>query len=309
MHVRVLGSAAGGGVPQWNCACANCRAARDKPQLRRLQASLAVSADGKRWLLANATPDVSHQIDSYEVLAPATGRHSNVCAVILTDANVDHAFGLLELRQAEKLCIYSTQTARDVLLAGCSAFGAFTKPPHSWQVITDSPVHLHDASKLPIGLSARALDVGGLTPQYDGAREKAGASSAILVNDGTRKLLYAPTIGAVTEGMRRELAIADAAFLDGTFFTDHELSAHAFGRRTARQMGHLPISGEGGILPSVIGLGGRHRYFTHINNTNPVLDASSQATRAVHDAGWQLAEDGLTFSLTKEAGRATGTRR
>jgi pyrroloquinoline quinone biosynthesis protein B len=272
-------------------------------------ASLAISADGERWLLANVTLDIRHQIADFEKLAPQSARRSPISAVVFTDANIDHAFGLLELRQAERLSIYSTTTVRDVLLAGCSAFRGFAKPPHVWHVITDSAAHVADAAGLPIGLRVRAIDVGGLTPQYDGGRQAAGATSGILINDGTHRLLYAPTVGALTDPLRRELALSDAVFVDGTFFTDHELSAQALGTRTARQMGHLPISGDGGLLPAIVGLGGRHRYFTHINNTNPVLDHTSDAARAVREAGWTLAEDGMTFSLSKEAGDAAGARK
>lgn len=309
MHVRVLGSAADGGVPQWNCACANCRAAREKPQLRRLQESLAVSADGERWLLANVSPDIRHQIDAFEKLAPHMGRRSPISAVVLTDANVDHAFGLLELHQAERLALYTTEIVRDLLLAGCSPLRALAKTPHVWNVIGEAPVHVNDASKLPIGLRVRALDVGGLTPHYDGGRQSSGATSAILINDGTHRLVYAPTLFTVSDALRRELALADAAFLDGTFFTDHELSMQALGTRTARQMGHLPISGDAGSLAAIVGLGGRHRYFTHVNNTNPMLEPTSDAARAVHNAGWALAEDGLTFNLSKDAGSAARASR
>jgi pyrroloquinoline quinone biosynthesis protein B len=309
MHIRVLGSAAGGGVPQWNCNCSNCRAARGTPQLRRLQASIAVSADGERWLIANATPDIRHQIALFEKFEPQSPRRSPVAAVVLTDANIDHAYGLLELRQAEKLSIYSTESIRDILLGGCAAFRPFAKPPNAWHIIGESPVHVNDASGLPVGLRIRAIPVGGLTPQYDGGREAAGATAGVLINDGAHRLLYAPTAGAMTEALRRELALADAAFLDGTFWTEHEMTLQALGTRTARQMGHLPISGEGGSLPLVVGLGGRHRYYTHINNTNPVLDPTSEAARHVRDAGWAIAQDGQSFSLSKEAGDAAGVRR
>src|SRR5262249_45912288 len=168
MHVRILGSAAGGGVPQWNCACNNCQAARTKPQLRRLQASIAVSADGERWLLANASPDIRHQILAFEKFTAQTPRKSPISAVVLTDANIDHAFGLLELRQADRISIYSSETIRDVLVGGSSSFRAFTKPPNAWHIIGDSPVHVNDAAGLPVGLRIRAIDVGGLTPAYDG---------------------------------------------------------------------------------------------------------------------------------------------
>ncbi|MBV8081638.1 MAG: pyrroloquinoline quinone biosynthesis protein PqqB [Candidatus Eremiobacteraeota bacterium] len=309
MHIRVLGSAAGGGVPQWNCACANCNAARAKPQLRRTQASIAISADGERWLVANVTLDIDHQIAAFDKLAPHAPRRSPIGAIVLTDANIDHAFGLLELRQAERLSIYSTETVRDVLLAGCSALRPFAKAPHAWHVIGDSPVHVNDAAGLPLGLRIRAIDVGGLTPQYDGGREAAGAASAVIINDGAHRLLYAPCVGKMTDGLRKELALADAAFLDGTFWTEHELSLQALSSRTSRQMGHLPISGEAGTLDVVIGLGGKHRYYTHLNNTNPLLDPGSDASRVLRDAGWMIAEDGLAFSLSKEAGSATSARR
>ena len=309
MHIRVLGSAAGGGLPQWNCACAHCNAARSKAQSRRLQASLAVSADGERWLIANATPDIRHQILAFEKLAPQPPRRSPISAVVLSDANIDHAFGLLELRQADRLSIYSTETVRDVLLAGCSALRPFAKPPHSWHIIGDSPVHVNDASGLTVGLRVRGIDVGGLTPQYDGGRDVAGAAAGILINDGAHRLLYAPCVGAMTDPLRRELALADAVFLDGTFWAEHELSVQALGTRTSRQMGHLPISGDGGTLSAAVGLGGKHRYYTHVNNTNPVIDPGSDAARAVRDAGWIIAEDGLAFSLSKEAGSAAGGRR
>ena len=277
--------------------------------MRRLQASIAVSADGERWLIANATPDIRHQIQAFDKLAPQTPRRSPIAAVVLTDANIDHAYGLLELRQADRLCIYSTETVRDVLLGGGNAFRPFAKPPHAWHIIGDAPVHVNDASGLPVGLRIRAIEVGGITPQYDGGREASGAAAGILINDGAYRLLYAPCAGTMTDPLRRELALADAVFLDGTFWTEHELTLQALGTRTARQMGHLPISGDDGTLPLVTGLGGKHRYYTHLNNTNPALDPASDAAKAIRDAGWALAEDGFAFSLTKDAGSAAGVKR
>ena len=190
-----------------------------------------------------------------------------------------------------------------------NAFRPFAKPPHAWHIIGDAPVHVNDASGLPVGLRIRAIEVGGLTPQYDGGRETSGAAAGILINDGVHRMLYAPCAGAMTDPLRRELALADAVFLDGTFWTEHELTLQALGTRTARQMGHLPISGDDGTLPLVTGLGGKHRFYTHINNTNPALDPESDAARAIRDAGWAIAEDGFAFSLTKDAGSATGVRR
>lgn len=298
MQLHVLGSAAGGGVPQWNCACGNCAAARAHRLPQRTQASSAASADGVSWVLFNATTDLRAQLARDPALAPAIGRDTPIRAVCLTDANVDHCAGLLDLRQAGTLAVYSTRTVRDVLLRN-EIFAPFARAPRTWSVVGTAPVEV-------CGLRIAAIPVPGLLPSYAGGGAEVGAACAYVIEDGDgAKALYAPVFAALEPALLAVAADADLAFFDGSFWSEDELASLGLGERTAAQMGHQPVGGAGGSLEVVRALPSLRRFYTHVNNTNPMLDPSSEAARLVKAAGVEIASDGATFELGRHARRTS----
>ncbi len=295
MIVRVLGSAAGGGVPQWNCACPHCAAARRGAIPRRSQSSLAVSGDGAVWWLVNVSPDVAQQIEAYEPLHPRQTRGTPIAGILLTDANVDHMGGLAVLRQTGALgfTLWSSGVVREIA-RGQPAFAPFASDPHRWHVFGDER---HD---LDAHLSARAFAVTGTTPGYDGRRTAPGAVVAIEIGERASgaTLLAAPVFGDVDEPLRAALARADVAFIDGSFYVEDELAAHGVAGKGASRLGHLPVAGPHGSRHRLGDLAARTRIlYTHLNNTNPLVDSASREAGETRDAGFEVAADGLTFSF------------
>ena len=294
----VLGAAAGGGFPQWNCRCAVCRLAWDgDPRVSaRSQASLAVSADGERWTLLNAAPDLRTQVAATPALHPRGAlRASPIAAVVLTGAEVDQTAGLLNLRErqplmlaatAETLGILGTNTMLDVLAA---------------DIVTRRAVEIGKPFVLPGGLTAELFVVPGKVPLYlergtpDTAAET-GANVGIEISTDGARLCFVPGAAAVTPTLRTRLERADVILFDGTLFTDDEMISAGTGEKTGRRMGHMPIDGADGSLAALDGLGKR-RIYIHINNTNPILIDGSAERRRVEAAGWEVAADGLEISL------------
>lgn len=301
MIVRVLGSAAGGGVPQWNCACGNCAAARDGRRPRRTQSSVAVSADGARWLLLNCSPDVAAQIEAFPPLHPRRPRGTPIAGMLLTDANVDHLGGLAVLRQHGDggFVVRSSRVVREIATAQ-PAFAAFTRSPHRWpEAPLDKACAAENADDL-VGncLTVRALAVPGTTPGYDGRRRVRGAVVAYEVadRDSDKTLLFAPVFAEIDAPLAKAIASASIAFLDGSFYADDELAAQGLGHKRARSLGHLPVGSAGGTLEKLRNTKTRV-IFTHLNNSNPLLDPDSPAAARVLELGGEIACDGLELTL------------
>jgi pyrroloquinoline quinone biosynthesis protein B len=299
--VRVLGSAAGGGVPQWNCACANCEASRAGRAPCRTQSSLAVSADGKRWLLLNCSPDVAAQIEAFAPLHPPQPRGTPISGMLLTDANVDHIGGLAVLRQsggASGFRVRSSAAVRTIATAQ-PAFAAFAVPPHRW---LDAPLDglcRNDGHDDVVGdrLSVRALAAPGTTPGYDGRRAIRGAVVAYeIADDRENRLLFAPVFSAIDDELAQAIARARVAFVDGSFYSDDELLAAGLLPKRARALGHQPVGGSDGTLAHLHGASARI-IFTHLNNSNPMLDPNSEAYATVQEFGAEVAFDGMELSL------------
>ena len=295
--VRVLGSAAGGGVPQWNCACANCLAARAGTRPRRSSSGFAVSRDGERWWLVNVSPDVAQQIEAVPALQPRKGRGTPIAGMLLTDANVDHLGGLAVLRQQGEhaFTLYSSATVRAIALEQ-RAFATFAEPPHAWHALAAG-----ETVELEPGLRATAVAVPGLTPGYAGriALDDAVVAFA-LREDGGAGALFAPVFSGVSAGLLAAAREAAVAFLDGSFWSDGELGGFGV-EKSARALGHAPVSGAGGTLEALAAEPGAasagRLYFAHLNNTNPMLDPGSHAAREIARLGFALAEDGMEFRL------------
>jgi pyrroloquinoline quinone biosynthesis protein B len=292
----VLGAAAGGGFPQWNCGCRNCSLARqgDERARPRTQSGLAVSADGRAWILLNASPDLGAQMRATPALWPETGelRHSPIAAVVLTSADIDQIAGLLNLREGHAFDLVALEPVQAVLAAN-PVFGVLAG---ARRVIAQpgQPVRLG-------GLEIELFPVSGKAPLYEEGDDsrlgsEAGEVCGVLVRSDGRTLAYVPGCAEITPDLRERLVAADAVLFDGTLYTDDEMIRMGAGVKTGRRMGHVPVSGEGGSLSFLSGLPGR-KIYVHINNTNPILIEGSGEHRAVRDAGVEIGWDGMEIVL------------
>lgn len=300
MIVRVLGSAAGGGVPQWNCSCENCAAARSGAQPRRLQSCVAIG-NGDAWILLNCSPDIAAQIEAFAPLQPRERRGTPIAGMLFTDANVDHLGGLAVLRQTgrHRFTLRSSAVVREIATAQ-PAFAPFAKPPHRWLDVAFDDVCApeDDADFAASAFEIRAFPIPGLTPGYAGRRNEPGAVIAYEIRErgATKTLLFAPVFAAIDGALRDAVMRADVALLDGSFYTDDELLRAELMEKSARHLGHQPIGGRGGTLDQIRGMRGR-AVFVHVNNSNPVLDPASDAAAAVREAGHAVAYDGMAFRM------------
>ncbi|HYA05044.1 MAG TPA: pyrroloquinoline quinone biosynthesis protein PqqB [Xanthobacteraceae bacterium] len=290
----VLGAAAGGGFPQWNCRCAVCRLAwagdgRVKP---RTQASLAASADAEHWILLNASPDLRAQIQATPALQPrAAPRGSPIAAVVLTGAEVDQIAGLLTLREGQSFTLYATAETLAALDAN-PVFGVLAAGAVARKIVAPG-----EPFALPGGLEAELFPVPGKIALYlesdDAAFATAsGVNVGIELRCGAKRLVYVPGAAGVTAAVLDRLAGADVVLFDGTLFTDDEMILGGTGTKTGRRMGHMPVDGADGTLVSLRHLKAR-RILTHINNTNPILIEGSAERRKAEAAGFEVAEDGM----------------
>ncbi len=310
MRIVVLGAAAGGGVPQWNCNCAVCRRARagDPAAPPRTQSSIAVSADGgEPWFLFNASPDIRRQIELTRVLHPTHGRrHSPIGGVVLTNADVDHVAGLLSLREKQPLTIHATPRVLDVLAAN-AIFGVLDNTMvRRTPLALDADTLLATADGRAAGLSIRLFPVPGKVALYlenasagpdFGTRPEDTVGVEIRAAGTNRSLFYIPGCAAVPDDLCRRLDGASLVLFDGTVWTDDEMPAHGVGSKTGQRMGHMCMSGPTGSIAALRGVAIDRRVFVHINNTNPVLLADSAERAEAEAAGWEIAEDGMEISL------------
>ncbi|MDQ3138644.1 MAG: pyrroloquinoline quinone biosynthesis protein PqqB [Gemmatimonadota bacterium] len=302
MHVVLLGTAAGGGFPQWNCWCPSCRVARSEPDraIPRSQSSAAVSADGGRWFLLNASPDVRDQLGRLSFPAPTGARHVPVEGIVLTDAELDHTLGIVLLREARHLQLAATDAVRRIIaedsriLAVTAAFADVTMT----ELVPDRSIGLCYRDGTASGLTVTCFPVPAGPPRF-AREERPGHTVGVIVRDErtSGSCAFVPGCGDLDAGLLRRLGETDLVLFDGTFWTDDELIGLGIGERTARQMDHLPVSGPDGSLARLAGLPSRHRVYTHINNTNPMLLEDGPERLAVERAGLQIGRDGMRFTL------------
>jgi pyrroloquinoline quinone biosynthesis protein B len=296
MKALVLGAAAGGGFPQWNCRCAVCALYwdGDRRVRRRTQSSIATSRDGKSWTLVNASPDLGAQIAATPVLWPREGlRHSPIMSVVLTNADIDHVAGLLSLRERQSFELIALPAVH-AALAQNPIFGVI-----SARAVPAVPGEL---LQTPDGLTVELFPVPGKAPLYlEGDDPKlgseAGETAGVLVRDGDRVLAYVPGCADLTPELLARFADADAILFDGTLFTDDEMIRAGVGEKSGRRMGHVPITGSGGSLETLSRLNARRKIYVHINNTNPVLIDGSPERLEVEQAGVEVAYDGMEIVL------------
>ncbi len=302
LHVLVLGSAAGGGFPQWNCGCDNCVAVRQgQPGWQaRTQDSLAVSADGERWWLLNASPDILAQIQANSELWPRQLRHSPIAGVVLTNGDLDHVLGLFLLRESQRLSVYATPRVVEGLRQNV-ALRTLERFPDQvrWRALSLlQTTELLEADESPSGIELSAFALPGkpplhLTPSFvPSVQDNVGLR---VRAHGGRALFYASAVANLDDLTPFEEA--DTLFIDGTFWSEQELPQLGVPTGPARSMAHLPMSGEGGSLRLLTGVRAAHRYYTHINNTNPVLNEASPERMALTQAGFQVASDGLRLRI------------
>jgi pyrroloquinoline quinone biosynthesis protein B len=294
VRLRVLGSAAGGGSPQWNCSCPVCAAVRSGAGHRRTQSSVAVSANGRRWFLINASPDVRAQIEAFPGLHPHEGRATPLEAVLLTDAELDHTLGLLLLREARVLRLYATPAVHKTLCDGSGVLRTLERYcPVEWRaVVPGADVPLAD------GLSCRAFDVPTTKRDRFGTGVDHGRVVGYRLTDertgGT--VVYLPGVQALT-GLRTEIEGCDCLLIDGTCWRDDELIRLGLAGKTCRDMGHLPVDGPDGSLAQLPSLGVRRAIYVHMNNTNPILLDDAPERRIVEDSSMEVAMDGLEVEV------------
>jgi pyrroloquinoline quinone biosynthesis protein B len=308
LRVVVLGVAAGGGVPQWNCGCEVCRAARaGHPELGSTQASLAVTADGDHWFLVNASPDLRQQLTATAQLHPRPGRlrHSPIAGVILTNGEIDAVTGLLSMREGSPFTIYAHARVLAILKAN-SIFDVLNEKNVRRQPIeldkTFEPT-LPDGSAS--GMEILPFGVPGKIAWYlrdkanAGGKEGDGDTIGLCVRDKStgRYFYFIAACGEVTDELKARISGAPLVFFDGTVWRDDELIAAGLGTKTGQSMGHVAMSGNKGAIESLAGLDIDRKIFLHINNSNPALLAGSAERTMAERAGWQIPADGTEIEL------------
>jgi pyrroloquinoline quinone biosynthesis protein B len=308
LRVVVLGAAAGGGVPQWNCGCRVCLMARtEQPELRSTQASIAVSADGNHWFLINASPDLRQQLIATPQLHPHAGRlrHSPISGVILTNGEIDAVAGLLSMREGSPFTIYAHAKVLAILGANSifNVLGANNVARQPIEVNAAFEPALPDGSRS--GLEILPFAVSGKSAWYlegnahPGGDADAGDTLGLRISDkATGKYLYfIAACAGVTDDLRSRLAGAPLVFFDGTVWRDDELIAAGLGSKTGQSMGHIAMSGDHGAIEALAPLDIGRKMFLHINNSNPVLLRDSAERKAAEQAGWQIPADGTEITL------------
>lgn len=306
MRVKLLGTAAGGAFPQWNCACPNCRLLREGgfPGKARTQLQVAVRAGTGSWFLLNVSPDIRSQIENDHVFHPAGAvRTTPIAGVLLSSGDVDQVLGLLMLREFQKFRIFATPALQQILREDNSIFSVLNRDPDqvSWEhMVPGTPFAL--ASGDGESLCCTPVSLGQHFPSYvsEVRRRHLRADETLLgliiQSPSGRKLGYFPAVPAISPALMRDLQMLDVIFFDGTFWSNDELNRVRGTGPTALEIGHVPISGENGSLEALSAVKAR-KIYVHINNTNPMLDESSAEYRQVREAGWEIAEDGWEFKL------------
>jgi pyrroloquinoline quinone biosynthesis protein B len=303
MKIRVLGSGAGGGFPQWNCNCRNCHRIR-RGQMRgkpRTQSSIAVSSDDKNWLLFNTSPDIRAQLEAFPAIQPQEGiRGTGIKAIMLIDGQIDHSTGLLMLREGKPLDIYCSEMVKQDLSSG---FPVFNMLEH-YCTVRQHNVPLDGGSFTIPGIDDLRFYTHSLkskAPPYSPHRHDPhdGDNIGVIIEQisSGKKLYYAPGLGEIEPHVLQAMQEVDCLLVDGTFWTDDEMVQAGISSKRAREIGHLPQSGPGGMIAVLNGIAKARKILIHINNTNPILDEDSPERQALDAAGIEVAYDGLEILL------------
>jgi len=302
MRILLLGTAAGGGVPQWNCCCTNCQASRSNPQTARSQSQLAVSGDGKDWMLINASPDLREQLYRTPQLHPRAEfglRNTPVAGVMLTSADLDHILGLLLMREFTPISIYATESILRIIES--NAFFSMLKRMPGQQ---RTHVLQHGNAVAPIaGVTIIPIELPGSFPMHIPPAMRPSLNTremtlGLVFESATgKRAAYLPALPALTQQLLEKLAGCDLLLVDGTLWSSDELQRLHANTPSAEEMGHMPIGGATGSLERLKDLSHVRRVYTHINNSNPILAADTPEQKAVLDAGFEIAFDGMEIIL------------
>ncbi|MCQ4258877.1 pyrroloquinoline quinone biosynthesis protein PqqB [Stutzerimonas stutzeri] len=303
MFIQILGSAAGGGFPQWNCNCANCAGLRNGT-LRaqaRTQSSIAISENGEDWILCNASPDIRAQLESFPKLQPGRGpRDTAIKAIILLDSQIDHTTGLLTLREGCPHDVWCTEMVHQDLSTG---FPLFKMLEHWNGGLSWNPIPLEGTFNIPAcpNLRITPIPLRSSAPPYSPHRNDPhpGDNIGLLIEDqqsgGT--LFYAPGLGQVSPELLAIMHRADCLLVDGTLWRDDEMRVREVGTKLGSEMGHLHQSGPGGMIEVLDGMSASRKILIHINNTNPILDEDSPERAELGEHGIEVAFDGMSIEL------------
>lgn len=304
MRIRVLGAAAGGGFPQWNCNCRNCKGVRNGSirATARTQSSIAVSGDDVNWVLFNASPDLLTQYQRFPELQPARAlRDTALRSIVLMDAQIDHTTGLLMLREGQPLEIYCTAMVREDLTRGNPLFNILGH----YCGVNWHPVPIAAGNDFQVigadQLSFTAVPLKSKAPPYSPHRDNphAGDNIGMRITDprSGKNFFYAPGLAEIEPHVRPFLEAADVLMVDGTFWTDDEMITLGISKKRARDIGHLPQSGADGMIQVLKPLSAARKILIHINNTNPILDEDSVERGELAAAGIEVAYDGMDVKL------------
>ncbi|MEM8690642.1 MAG: pyrroloquinoline quinone biosynthesis protein PqqB [Pseudomonadota bacterium] len=294
MKIVVLGAAAGGGLPQWNCGCQNCEMARHGQLPRMTQSSVAVSVTGARWAVLNASPDIRQQLDVVTVMHPGALRGTPIQSVVLTNGDIDHVAGLLTLREKTPFTVYATSDGLD-LLAQNPVFGVLDA-----ELVARRPIALDTVFEPIDGLHVTPFAVPGKVPLFmeddDLDLQAMGEQTVGLkLQTAEKTAYYIPGCATVPDWLRHQLSDGDMILFDGTVWENDEMQQTGTGQKTGARMGHIAMAGADGSLARLAHLEGRKVYI-HINNTNPVLRPDSPERAEVEAAGWIIAQDGMELT-------------
>ncbi|WP_151962803.1 pyrroloquinoline quinone biosynthesis protein PqqB [Acinetobacter oleivorans] len=303
MYIYVLGSAAGGGFPQWNCNCPNCHGVRTGTiqAKARTQSSIAVSENGTDWVLLNASPDIRQQLFEFKAAQPARKlRDTGITSVILMDSQLDHTTGLLTLREGCPMNVWCTEMVHQDLTSG---FPVFNMLKHWNGGLQYHEINPKQAFKIDgfENLEFLPLIIKSAAPPYSPHRNDPhdGDNIALIIKDNKtqKQLFYAPGLGKIDDQIMQIMQSSDCVMIDGTLWTDDEMQQTGVGTKTGREMGHLYISGEGGSLSYLNQLSTPKKVLIHINNTNPILNENSSQFAELKANGVEVAYDGMQIEL------------
>ncbi len=292
----ILGAAAGGGLPQWNCGCENCNLARSGAIPAQTQSSVAFSANGKDWAILNASPDIREQMARTPALHPTGRRELPLRSVLLTNGDIDHVAGLLTLREQQKFELFATGEIHQVI-ADNPIFAALNPA-----FVTRSQISLDQEFELAKGLTAKLFAVPGKVPLYlegDSVQTDLEGEQTVGVHlsAGGRNVFYIPGCSTMHADLRARIDGADMVLFDGTLWRDDEMVIAGLSQKTGQRMGHMSMSGPDGSLEAFADMDVKQKVFVHMNNTNPVLRPTSEEKKQVEAAGWTVACDGLELVI------------
>ena len=294
-RARILGAAAGGGLPQWNCGCTNCNLARRGAIPSQSQSSLAVTADGASWAVLNASPDIRQQLADAPPLHPTGLRELPLRSVLVTNGDIDHVAGLLTLREMQPFTLFATKGIHEVLAAN-PMFDALNA-----SVVTRETIALDTPFTLAPGLEATLFAVPGKVPLYlEGESVQTDLigdqTVGVMLQTEDRTAFYIPGCALLNDDLRARLTGADLLFFDGTLWQDDEMVRAGLGQKTGKRMGHMSMSGADGSLAAFADLDIGRKVYVHMNNTNPVLRPDSTEKAMAETAGWTIGQDGMEIT-------------